>query len=136
MQQEWRAARDAGAALRGACRAARWAAVAARLLFARLAVGLLLEDGSTALSLQRAQGTDDIVVVLPAGVSTASVLRDLDIRPTYRYEHVFEGFAAEVPREVRQALEQIPGVIVSPNRRVEAAKNSKNNKKHSHLPNK
>src|SRR5215213_7879791 len=91
-----------------------------RLVLLLLVAALLADDGSVALSAERAEAPEDIVVVLPPGRSVSGVLRDFAIHPTHRFDRVVNGFAAEVPPGIRRSLEQIPGAIVSPNRRVEA----------------
>ncbi len=92
----------------------------ARVILLLLVAVLLADDGSVALSVERGEVTEDIVVILPPGASVSGVLRDFEVRATHRFDMVVNGFAAEVPPGIRRALEQIPGAIVSPNRRVEA----------------
>jgi subtilisin family serine protease len=85
-----------------------------------------MQDVSLSLADQNASATEDVVVVFPHRfeASALGVLTKFNIEPTQRYTHVVDGFAASVSPEVRQQLEQIPGAIVSPDRRVEAFDNN------------
>src|SRR4051812_20676588 len=102
-------------------RRARWSAVA-RGLPLLLVAALLLQNVTATLADQQGGSTEDVVVVFPHLVeaSALGVLSKFNIEPTQRYTHVVDGFAATVTPDVRQQLEQIPGAIVSPDRRVEA----------------
>jgi subtilisin family serine protease len=85
-----------------------------------------------------AQGEDepvpgkDVVVVLPDNVDADQVLTDLGIDPTYQYDEVVNGFAANVSAADKQELKSIPGVIVSPNRPIEAFDNTRHGKDKAH----
>ena len=92
--------------------------IATNVLVLVLTGALLLADGSPGRSAQEQPATEDIIVVLPNDVDVPGILRRFAVRPTHRYRHVINGFAAEVPPGVRRALEQIPGAVVSPNKRV------------------
>ncbi len=100
---------------------ARWYAVT-RVLPLLLMAALLLPDGAVTMAQQKDGTTEDVVVVFPHRVeaSALGVISTFNIEPSQRYTDVVDGFAATVTPEVRQELEQIPGAIVSPNRRVEA----------------
>ena len=115
-----------------------WGAPAARCLVLLLVAGLLLQDGSVALSADKTKDEDepnpgkDVVVVLPDNVDADKVLTDLGIDPTYQYDEVVNGFAAKVSAADKQELKDIPGVIISANRRVEAFDDVKAQGKHKH----
>src|SRR3954471_14070064 len=95
---------------------------AARVLPLLVVAALLMQDVSLSLADQKSGATEDIVVVFPHRIESSAlgVLTKFNIEPTQRYTHVVDGFAASVTPEVLQQLEQIPGAIVSPDRRVEA----------------
>jgi hypothetical protein len=100
---------------------AGWTWVATRLLLLILILALLAADGAAVLEAMQPEVTEDIIVVLPDNADVPGILRRFDVRPTHRYRHVVNGFSAEVPPGVRRALEQIPGAVISPNRRVTVA---------------
>jgi subtilisin family serine protease len=110
---------------------ARWR-VAARILPILLVAALLMQDVSLSRADQKTGANEDVVVVFPHRVETSAlgVLTKFDIEPTQRYTTVVDGFAASVTPEVRQQLEQIPGAIVSPDRRVEAFDNNQTQANH------
>jgi subtilisin len=101
--------------------------IAARALSFVLVAMVLLQDASLAFSAPKDEAKEDIVVVFPHRVEAAAigVITKFNIQPTHRYTKVVDGFAATVTPDVRQELEQIPGAIVSPNRRVEAFDNGR-----------
>ncbi len=115
-----------------------WGATVARCLVLLLVAGLLLQDGSVALSADKAQDEaepspgKDVVVVLPDNVDADKVLTDLGIDPTYHYDEVVNGFAATVSAADKEELKSIPGAIVSPDRRIEAFDQVKAPGKHKH----
>jgi subtilisin family serine protease len=115
-----------------------WGAPAARRLALLMVAGLLLQDGSVALSADKAKDKEeanpgkDVVVVLPDNVDADKVLADLGIDPTYQYEKVVNGFAAKVSAADKEALQNIPGAIVSPNRKIVAFDRVKAQGKHKH----
>ncbi len=85
------------------------------LLVASVAPQLLAASGGRA---QQAAELEDVVVVLPERVNLERVLDQNEIQPEERYEEVVNGFAAEVSPATREALEAIPGAIVSDDRLV------------------
>jgi len=91
-----------------------------------------MQDVSLTQADQQAGKAEDVVVVFPNRVEATAlgVLTKFNIEPTQRYTTVVDGFAASVTPEVRQQLEQIPGAIVSPDRRVEAFDNDQANAHH------
>jgi subtilisin len=101
---------------------------ASRLLTLLLASGLVVGAGNNAAS--ALQATEEVIVVLPESMTSARAARDIDVDITHRYTHVFNGFAARVTPRERQELEQIPGVIVSPNREYRASDQVSAEKKH------
>jgi subtilisin len=111
---------------------------AARCLVLLLVAAVLLQDGSVALSADNANDDEetspgkDVVVVLPDNVDADKVLADLEIDPIYQYDKAINGFAATVSAADKAALKNIPGVIVSPNRKIEAFDRVKAQGKHNH----
>src|SRR5262245_8423 len=102
----------------------RWKrrSIASRVLPLLIVAALLVQGAAVALGEQKQGASEDVVVVFPHSVEATAVgvINKVNIQPTYRYTKAVDGFAATVTPEVRQELEQIPGAIVSPNRRVEA----------------
>lgn len=115
-----------------------WGTATAHCLVMLLVAGLLLQDGSVALSADKAKDDEesapgkDVVVVLPDNVDADKVLTELGIDPTYQYDKVVNGFAATVSAADKQELKSIPGVVVSADRRIEAFDKAKAQGKHKH----
>src|SRR3954447_5197506 len=69
-----------------------WGAPVARCLMLLLVAGLVLQNGSVALSGDKGNDDEeadpgkDVVVVLPDNVDADQVLTDLGIDPTYQYD--------------------------------------------------
>jgi subtilisin len=70
---------------------------------------------------QKAEQRRDVIVLLKRGADPRSVARGAGAKPTHLYEHVIDGFAANLPPQAIRGLEHHPAVIaVVPDRPVEA----------------
>jgi subtilisin len=85
-----------------------------------LVTGLPSLAGAVGVQAQEAQARQSVIVALPRAVGLDRVLRENDIRPRFRYSRALNGFAAELPQAKVEALQRIPGVIVTPDLLVEA----------------
>jgi subtilisin family serine protease len=85
-----------------------------------LVTGLPSLAGAVGVQAQEAQARQSVIVALPRAVGLDRVLRENDIRPRFRYSRALNGFAAELPQAKVEALQRIPGVIVTPDLPVEA----------------
>lgn len=90
----------------------RWGSVAMTVML--LLSVVLTEVPVGVAEAQEARARRRVIVSLPAGVDVGRVLRRNDIRPSYRYTRVINGFAAEVSPATARVLEAIPGALVTP----------------------
>jgi subtilisin len=77
--------------------------------------------GHAVAGAQEAQAKRSVIVELARGTDPKDVARKLGVTPTFVYEHVINGFAAELPASALDALQKTRGVLgITPDRPVEA----------------
>ena len=70
---------------------------------------------------QEAPAKQSVIVELARGTDPEGVARSLGVTPTFVYEHVINGFAAELPARAVDALQKTRGVLgITPDLPVEA----------------
>jgi subtilisin len=70
---------------------------------------------------QKAEQRRDVIVLLKRGADPRAVARGAGAKPTHIYEHVIDGFAANLPPQAIRGLEHNPAVLtVVPDSPVEA----------------